>query len=238
MIVLYQYKPAFGLPNASPFCMKVETYLRLAGLEYETKIIANPGKAPKKKLPFIIDQGKTIADSHMVLDYLRAEYGDPLGEGATLEELARHHALQRMLEEHTYFCMIWYRWLDPVNADATREVFFGFLPGILKRLIFALAQRTVRKQTEAQGIGRHSPDEIKKLGLDDIQAVTGYLGDKPYFGGDTPREIDATAYAFLANNICTPTVTPVADACRRNDNLVAYVRRLNERVFPELRIQA
>lgn len=32
MIKLHQLAPAFGLPNASPFCMKVETYLRMAGL--------------------------------------------------------------------------------------------------------------------------------------------------------------------------------------------------------------
>ena len=35
MIKLYQFKPAWGLPNPSPFCMKVETYLRMAGLSYE-----------------------------------------------------------------------------------------------------------------------------------------------------------------------------------------------------------
>ena len=34
MIKLYQFKPAWGLPNPSPFCMKVETYLRMAGLSY------------------------------------------------------------------------------------------------------------------------------------------------------------------------------------------------------------
>ena len=35
MIQLYQFEPAFGLPNASPFCMKVETWLRMAALPFE-----------------------------------------------------------------------------------------------------------------------------------------------------------------------------------------------------------
>jgi len=35
VIKLYQFAPAFGLPNASPFCMKMETYLRMAGLPFE-----------------------------------------------------------------------------------------------------------------------------------------------------------------------------------------------------------
>ena len=36
-IKLYQFPPALGLPNASPFCMKLETYLRMAGLPFENK---------------------------------------------------------------------------------------------------------------------------------------------------------------------------------------------------------
>lgn len=35
MIKLYQFAPAWDVPNLSPFCVKVETYLRMAGLPYE-----------------------------------------------------------------------------------------------------------------------------------------------------------------------------------------------------------
>ena len=40
MIKLYQYSPAFGLPNASPFCMKLETYLRMAQLPFVAPSVA------------------------------------------------------------------------------------------------------------------------------------------------------------------------------------------------------
>ena len=53
MIKLYQFKPAFGLPNASPFCMKLETYLRMAQLPFVAPKISlgDIGRAPKGKLP-------------------------------------------------------------------------------------------------------------------------------------------------------------------------------------------
>ena len=35
VIRVHQFAPALGLPNASPFCMKLETYLRMAGLPFE-----------------------------------------------------------------------------------------------------------------------------------------------------------------------------------------------------------
>jgi len=53
MIKLFQFAPAFGLPNASPFCMKLETYLRMAGLPFELVNSGDVMKAPNHKLPYI-----------------------------------------------------------------------------------------------------------------------------------------------------------------------------------------
>jgi hypothetical protein len=47
MIKVHQFAPAFGLPNASPFCMKLETYLRMAGLPFELVDDGNVIKAPQ-----------------------------------------------------------------------------------------------------------------------------------------------------------------------------------------------
>ena len=53
MIKLYQFEPAFGLANASPFCMKLETYLRMAALPFEIPCasLRHLQKAPKGKMP-------------------------------------------------------------------------------------------------------------------------------------------------------------------------------------------
>ena len=36
MITLYTFGPAFGLPDPSPFVMKAEVLLKMAGLPYRT----------------------------------------------------------------------------------------------------------------------------------------------------------------------------------------------------------
>jgi len=47
-----------GLPNPSPFCMKLETYLRLAGLPYTVHTLrGRPGSATGKA-PYIHLDGK------------------------------------------------------------------------------------------------------------------------------------------------------------------------------------
>ena len=55
MITLHRFKPQWGIPNPSPLCMKVETYLRMTAFAYKVIEEASPLNAPKKKLPYIDD---------------------------------------------------------------------------------------------------------------------------------------------------------------------------------------
>ena len=52
MITLYQTPVAWGMPNLSPFCFKLESYLRMAGLPYTAKLAQLP-HAPKGKVPYV-----------------------------------------------------------------------------------------------------------------------------------------------------------------------------------------
>ena len=69
---MHQFPAALGLPNASPFCMKLETYLRMTGLPFEVRPVTDPRRAPKGKLPYIDDGGTVLADSNLILDYLKS----------------------------------------------------------------------------------------------------------------------------------------------------------------------
>src|SRR5690606_15668734 len=129
MITLYHFGPAFGLPDPSPFCIKVDLYLRAAGLEFE----CNPGfqhlrTAPKGKLPYIDDDGTRIADSEFIISHLKAKYGDPLDGGLGAEQRAVAHAFTKMMDENLYWCMMYSRWLDPRTWPTVRETLFGKLP--------------------------------------------------------------------------------------------------------------
>jgi glutathione S-transferase len=71
MIKVHQFAPAFGLPNASPFCMKLETYLRMAGLPFDLVNDGNVMNAPMGKLPYIEDDGRVVADTQVIIEYLQ-----------------------------------------------------------------------------------------------------------------------------------------------------------------------
>jgi glutathione S-transferase len=94
-----------------------------------------------------------------------------------------------------------------------------------------MIRRKVLKGLIAQGMGRHSPDEIAELGIRDIDALATLLGDKPYLMGDAPCGADATVAGFLAAAFAPVFETEVRSAAERHVNLIAYVKRMSERYF-------
>lgn len=235
MITLYQYEPAMGLPNASPFCMKLETWLRMAQLPYEAPppALRDLGRAPKGKMPYIVDGGKTLADSTFIIDDLKATYGDRLDAWLTGEQRAVALAFQRLMEENLYWAVVHTRWMEPTGWAQTRAAFFGNMPVPLKWIIPSLARRGLRQQLRGHGMGRHSEEEIHAIGQRDITALADFLGNKPYFLGDQPCTLDATAYAFLANLLWVPVESALKLHAQQYPQLQAYSQRMRDRYYPQ-----
>ena len=59
---------AFGLQNVSPFCLKAEMLMTYLELDYDIDMQADPRKAPKGKLPYLIADGRKIADSELIVE--------------------------------------------------------------------------------------------------------------------------------------------------------------------------
>ena len=234
MIKLYQFPPAFGLPNASPFCMKVETYLRMASLPYECPHGADFRKSPKGKLPYIVDSdgGKVVADSTFVIDYLKATYGDKLDARLTNAQRALGLMIQRTFEESLYWPVVHSRWIDDIGFAKVNEAVFGRMKFPLRQIIPIFGRRGLRKQLHAQGTGRHSRDEIYAIGCRDVSALAEILADQAFFLGDEPTSIDATGYAFLANLLWVPIDLPIRAHAQKFANLEAYCQRMKARYYP------
>lgn len=128
MITLFQFPAAFNVPNASPYCLKLETWLRLAGLEYQVKVVSDPRKAPKGKLPYVRIEGEAIGDSEIVIRTLGERYGVTLDAGLDARGKGWARAITRLCDEHLYYLMLYFRWFDEDSWRVLKPVFFGSLP--------------------------------------------------------------------------------------------------------------
>ena len=230
-LTLYATRAGFGLPDVSPFVLKTEVQLQMAGLAYE-RVSAIPPQAPKGKLPYINDHGTVVSDSTFIRAHIERTCAVDLDAGLDAQQRAQAWAIERLLEDHLYFAMVWFRWIDPENFAKGPAHFADGAPEDQRERLRRELQEGKRADLQAQGVGRHTPAEIATLGQRSIDSLAVLLGDKPYLMGATPTGVDATAFGQLAC-ILTPFFdTPLRAAARRHANLVAYVDRMMRAHYP------
>jgi glutathione S-transferase len=233
MITLFGFGPAFGLPDPSPFVMKTEVQLKMAGLSY-TWQRGGPNAAPKGKIPFIDDNGLIVADSTFIRAHLESAYRVDLDSGLLTFERALAWAMERMLEDHLYFAMLHARWLDGANfAKGPAHFFDGAPEGAAQA-----GRERVRAALNGHGIGRHSEAEIAELAGRSLDTLSDFLGDKPYLMGERACGADATMFAMLAGILTPFFETRLRDIAHGHQNLVAYNERMMQRYYPEFERRA
>jgi glutathione S-transferase len=232
MITLYGFGAGFGLPEIGPFVTKTEVQLKMADLPYR-KERAMPPASPKGQLPFIDDDGVTIADSTFIRAHIERKYGFDFDAGLSRQARAQAWAFERMIEHHVYWAMVGARWVDPDNFAKGPAHFFDGAPEERREKLREDAQFRVAENYLLSGLGRHAPDEDIDLALRSTLALSVQLGDKPYLMGEKPCGMDATAFGALAG-ILTPFFSSrLRDGVQEFENLSAYVERMMRQYYPD-----
>lgn len=220
--------PAFGLPDPSPFVMKSEVHLKMAGVRYRFAR-GLPPEAPKGKIPYIQVGAHRLDDSTFIRRHIEREHNFDFDAGLSHAERAQAWAIERMLEDHLYFALLQYRWMDDLNFEKGPSHFFDGQPDAVRDG----ARARVRAAIYGHGLGRHTDAEIADLGGRSLAALSDILGDKPYVMGDKPSGVDATAFAFAAG-VLTPFFTgELRRKAERHANLAAYVERMMQTYYPK-----
>src|SRR5678810_1091786 len=99
-----------------------------------------------------------------------------------------------MLEEHVYFCSVFLRWSSEAAYPHLVEGFAPMFPRLLRSTVPKIVRRSIMKKCHAQGVGRHTKQEVLALLAADLGALSVLLGTNPYLLGDAATSYDATAY--------------------------------------------
>lgn len=231
MITLHQFPPAWGI-NPSPFCLKAEVFLRLAGIDFAT-VATLPFLAPRGKLTFITDvDGRRVPDSGRIIDHIRESRGIDLDAGLDDRQRALGHALRRLCEESLYFVILHSRWIDDAGWAAVRPAFFGTLPPGPRQILPGLVRRGIARALKAQGYGRHAPAEIEALGKADLNAIATLITAGGFAVADRPTSVDATLHAFLSSILDAPVGSGLQRHARGIESLLRYQDRMKTCLVP------
>lgn len=225
MIELHQFRPFWGLPNASPFCMKAETYLRYRRIPYKV-VPSGPRKSPTGKIPFIVDDGRIITDSEAIIAHFESRRQDRLDEGLSAAEQATAFFVRELVEDRLYWQITYMRWGDPDGWAAFKPDLVKYLPLGMRGPVLFLLRRTLLRQMRQRGLSGADPQGAYAQGKAVLDGLAGLLGDQPYFLGAEPRSLDMSLYAFLANILDQPHGNPLQAHGRTLANLAGYCARM------------
>jgi glutathione S-transferase len=221
----------WGVVSVSPFCLKLDAFLRMTDIPHRSVTAATPFAGPKKKAPWIEHDGRKIGDSAFIIAYLIERFGRDPDAGLTAAQRGQAVAIQRLVEENLYWAMVYDRWVRSENWPILKGSVLGDIAAPVRALIAPLARRGVKKQLTGHGMGLHSAAEIEAIAARDLAALSALLGDQDWFFGAEPTLADATVFSLLANIRHVEFASPMQAMIEGHANLASHTDRFRDRFY-------
>ncbi|XP_042864503.1 failed axon connections-like [Penaeus japonicus] len=230
VVVLHQFWRGKYCPNFSPYVLKVECFMRLAGIKYITDIQEPMGS--RGLCPWITLNGEDIEDSQHIVDRLTKQFKVRLDDHLTPERKATLEAVRIMLEEQLFWILFMWRYYHTNCKTFKKTQIFPtwYLYYFFQTMLYFHAQ----KRGKAHGIARHTLQEQIKMTEKQMEILNVLLGDGQYFGGDQPCSVDCIVFGFLAQGMWNDTDSPLETLIKvTHPKLAAYCIRMKERIYPD-----
>lgn len=230
---VFVFSSGFGLPTMGPFALKLESWLRMAGIPYERIYEDDSRKGPKGKNPWIEINGESMADTELIIERLSGELGIDLDSHLSPRERATATAVTRMVEEHLHQILEWELFIDENGWRLMSLHADRILPPLVGAVMKRMMRGHFRKQLHARGIGRHDRRAIASMALRDLESLSELIGDGPYLFGDHPCVADAAVFGQLAVLASVPAEAPAMLHTRQDPVLRSYVGRFLNTFFSD-----
>jgi len=240
--VVYLYSDARTpqIPSTSPFCLKLESWLKLNNIKYENVDHKCKFRSKRGLLPFVELNGEEIADTAHIIDVLAKKFDKPMPLELAGEQKNIAHAMTTMVENHLHWIIAQWQSRDIENMlkgykmDLAALIGTKLPAGLMNFYFKHAVLRKMAKKVKAQGLGASSNEEMDQMGKDDVKVLSDMLGDKEFLFGDEPSLLDMTVFSHLS-----PVVFVEKEySCVLRDylesdcqNLVGLVNRMKDRCW-------
>jgi len=232
IVYLVQFPISPTIRTISPFALKLETYLRLKKVPYESVYSFKFSK--KGQIPYIELNGEQIADSNIIIQELEKRGISKSDDNVDSTQRAVNHLATVTIENHTSIAGFHWRYgyNMPEFYEKLCEPFFG--SGRSLYFFRYLQPYGMIMKTKMHGLGRHSLEEIAQFSFYDLEALSTLLGEKPYFSGDSPSTIDCTMFGHLVQFAYMPLDIPqkqyIKEKCPK---LLEFLDRMKDTLWPD-----
>jgi len=221
-VILHQFAlKNKGKPQLSPFCLKIESWLKVTGTKYQNEYKLMD-RSDKGKLPYITYNGVEVNDSVFIIKYLSEKFGIDLNGDLTLLQKSVSRGFFRLTEDGLRWAIVAHRYKYGTAEAMGIPNFF-----------YKDVQKGVIKQLNLQGYGTHTQQEVYDLGKEDFKALDDYLGKNKYFFGEKLSLLDLEVFSWTAQ-------VPFYDRGQLNTyfnekcpNLLRHYNMMKDEIWPE-----
>ncbi|KAJ6640049.1 Failed axon connections like [Pseudolycoriella hygida] len=232
-VVIFHTTPrGIHCPVISPFALKLETFLRMAKIPYQFDDEFPFGS--KGKTPWITFNGKHIADSQIIMEFLTKKFDVKLGNYSDVDR-AYGRAVRVMIDEHLYWGGVVWRF-KYCDANVLRHMYSPLVNKvnwIVRPFIWRSVVSRFNAMAWAQGTGRHSYDEVVSIMNDSVESLSKIIGNKKFLLGNEPCDDDAAVFGLLAQGLYSSPGAPFHVMFEKCPNLVEYVERIKSTFWPD-----
>ena len=228
MITLYSYPTLFGVADNNGYGLKVFAFLRFAGLPFAHEHLFDASAAPRRQLPYVVDDGETIGDSETIIAHLIGKYRLTIDAALGPRERDMNLLVIRLLDD-LYWVMSYSRWQDERYWPAFCSALMREHPSVTEEGL-AKARQFNFQRYYFQGIGRYEPDAAYARGLADLGVLDDLVPRGGYVHGPDPTSVDAGIYGFIANIHFYDIDTPLKRFVSSRQNLVRHCTAVHEAI--------
>lgn len=194
----FLFQSAFGLIDMNPYAMKVALVLKMNGIAHQLIYQSGQNQSPTGLLPYIIDKDVVLADSHVIVDYLRQQYGLASDHVLTEQESCEWRQLEQLCEDDLYPIIVYSRVLDPRGLEvmACNKVMAAVFDS--KEKVKAV-QANMQQLIDASSVSHLTQEQRYLLGIEILRRIENKIKEGALWLDHRPSTVDATIYAFLEN---------------------------------------
>ena len=133
---------------------------------------SGPRKSPTGKIPFIVEDGRSITDSEDIIAHFEKRQPMHLDDGLSESERATAFFVRELVEERLYWQVTYMRWGDPAGWAVFKPDLVKYLPLGMRGPALFLLRRMLLRQMRRQGLAPADPARRLRQG----QGGTGCAG--------------------------------------------------------------
>lgn len=217
-------------------CLAVQAYLRMCGLKYEVELRSNcEYMSPSGRVPFLKCGAFIVAELDPIISFVNSK-GISLTDKLDTAEKGDMRAYMSLVNTvlavaELYICWCDKRTLKEVTLPRNGSVY----PWPLNHVVNWQKRSQVMKKLSVLGWANKTLEEVYEEVETCCNALSERLGDKPFYFGDNPTELDALVFGHVFSILTTPLPNnKFAAILRGYSNIIQLCKLIENKYFKRI----